>query len=349
MKLNKLLFLIFLSFVVFIPISVLALTIEITAIVPGCGDGVISVDEQCDGANLGGASCVSQGFTAGTLSCTTACTFNTSSCTIGTTVAGGGGGGGGGKYIPPSIPDTNVIFTGRTYPLSRVNILKDGQLVVTTIAGPDSNFSATISGLSTGNYTFSVYGEDKNNIRSAPFSFPIFITSEMTTKISGIFIAPTISVDKSEVRQGDNIAIFGQSASNSKVSVNVNSNEEFLITQNTDANGTYLVNFDTSVLNLGQHDTKSKTTIGNEITGFSQVVNFLVGTDNILKEQTTKCTVRGDLNGDCKVNIVDFSIAAYWYKKPISSAFAILEKNKLNGDGEIDLTDFSIMAFYWTG
>lgn len=51
--------------------------------VPTCGDGAQTVDpgEQCDGSNLDGQSCVSLGFDGGSLSCTSSCTFNTSSCT----------------------------------------------------------------------------------------------------------------------------------------------------------------------------------------------------------------------------------------------------------------------------
>ena len=46
-----------------------------------CGDGVISGQEECDGADLGGADCTTAGFydPAG-LACTTFCTFDTQSC-----------------------------------------------------------------------------------------------------------------------------------------------------------------------------------------------------------------------------------------------------------------------------
>jgi hypothetical protein len=47
--------------------------------------------------------------------------------------------------------------------------------------------------------------------------------------------------------------------------------------------------------------------------------------------------------------LVDFSIAAYWYKRPISDTFKVIEKQWLNGDGKISLVDFSIIAYYWTG
>ncbi|MBP6946265.1 MAG: fibronectin type III domain-containing protein, partial [Candidatus Pacebacteria bacterium] len=80
----------------------------------------------------------------------------------------GGGGGGGGGSSGGSSDQTGVIFSGRAYPMSKVSILKDGQLVLTTIAGPDSVFSAQISGISSGNYNFSLYGQDKDNIKSSP-------------------------------------------------------------------------------------------------------------------------------------------------------------------------------------
>jgi formylglycine-generating enzyme required for sulfatase activity len=47
-----------------------------------CGDGVISMGEVCDGAVLGGKTCQTQGFYAGTLACASDCkSFDTSGCT----------------------------------------------------------------------------------------------------------------------------------------------------------------------------------------------------------------------------------------------------------------------------
>jgi len=53
-----------------------------------CSNGNIDPGEQCDGNDLGGKTCQDFGFTGGTLSCNSNCTFNTSGCT------GGGGGEG---------------------------------------------------------------------------------------------------------------------------------------------------------------------------------------------------------------------------------------------------------------
>lgn len=342
MKSSQLLFSILFYFVVFfLPFSAFAITVEITATVPGCGDGVIGVGEQCEGSNLGGSSCSSLGFTGGSLSCTSVCTFNTSQCT---TSSGGGGGGGGGGNTTPSIPATNVVFTGRAYPKSTITLLKDAQVAATTIADASANFQMTISGLSGGNYIFSVYSEDNKGIRSSLLTFPISITSGVTTKVGDIFIAPTITVDKSEVRWGDNIAIFGQSAPASEITVSINSEEEFFVKKVADASGAYLLNFDTSVLEMGQHQTKSKSALSGEITAFGKVVGFTVGTKNVLAELPEKITPKVDLNGDNKVNLVDFSIIAYWYKRPNPPA-----SSDLNKDGRVDLIDFSIMAFNWTG
>ena len=256
-----------------------------------------------------------------------------------------GGGGGGGGVTPPQ---TGVMFSGRAYPLSKVNILKDGQLALSTISGPDSNFTATLGGLSSGDYTFSVYSEDKNGLRSTSFVFQVFITSGVTTNIGGIFIAPIIAIDKSEVKKGDNIAVFGQSSPSSQVVINVNSDPEFFESTNSDASGAYLYNFDTSVLALGRHSTKSKALKSGEISNFSASIGFLVGTKNVLAEAMEKVS-KCDLNEDSRCNLVDFSIAAFWYKRQLSQAFIPREIKYLNGDGKVDLVDFSIMAYYWTG
>jgi hypothetical protein len=52
-----------------------------------CGDGVKGTSEQCDGTALGGATCssIGQGFTGGSLGCTSTCKYDASACTQCTT------------------------------------------------------------------------------------------------------------------------------------------------------------------------------------------------------------------------------------------------------------------------
>jgi hypothetical protein len=47
---------------------------------PTCGNGILDPGEQCDGINLGGATCSASGFFGGTLTCSSTCTLNTSKC-----------------------------------------------------------------------------------------------------------------------------------------------------------------------------------------------------------------------------------------------------------------------------
>ena len=51
-----------------------------TAPTPLCGDGVLDPGEACDGGDLGGATCQSQGFDAGTLACDAGCMFDAAGC-----------------------------------------------------------------------------------------------------------------------------------------------------------------------------------------------------------------------------------------------------------------------------
>lgn len=48
-----------------------------------CGNGIVEGTETCDGTNLNGKTCASLGYTGGSLSCASSCTFDTSACTSG--------------------------------------------------------------------------------------------------------------------------------------------------------------------------------------------------------------------------------------------------------------------------
>ena len=256
----------------------------------------------------------------------------------------GGGGGGGGGFV--NIPITTVIFNGRAYPKSAVTLLKDAAVAASTVAGQDANFEITLSSVSAGNYNFSLYSEDSKGRRSGLLTFPVTVTQGATTKVTGIFIAPTIDVDKSEVKRGDNIAIFGQSVPQSDIIISVNSDDEFFGKTIADKDGIYFYNFDTSVLEYGSHLTKSKASIGNQlVSGYSPAISFKVGVKSAIKTETK--ILKGDDNGDGKVNLIDFSIVAYWYNRPLTAEAK--QKVDLNNDGKVNLTDLSILAYHWTG
>jgi len=318
-------------------------TIQATIKITVCGNGSIDSGEECDpkGPVLGGQTCQSLGYSGGTLSCKPSCEFDTSNCTS------GGGGGGGGGYVPPPITTLlgigQVNFTGKAYPNSTVTLLKDAQIVATTIAGSDANFQISLSNITAGSYIFSVYSEDNKGNRSSLLTFPLSVTSGVVTNVTGIFIAPTIDVDKSEVKRGEVIKIFGQAIPDSDITVIINSEEEIYRKTKADKIGAYLYNLDTVEVEMGDHLAKSRATLEEEISPLSKSVSFKVGTKTVLKELIAKI-VKADMNGDKKVNLIDFSILAYWYKRPSPP-----QNVDLNKDGKVDLVDFSIMAYYWTG
>lgn len=320
----------------------------VTGRVPGCGDGVIETNELCDRNNLGNHTCVSLGFIGGgALACNQFCYFDVSKCIIAPPApppAPPGGGGG----VPIMPVETGVILSGRAFPSTRVFVLQDAQIVTSVLADSAANFNISVLNLTTGNYIFSVYSEDTDGRRSSLLTFPVTITTGVIIRIGNIFIAPTIAVNKSDVRRGNNIAIFGQSIPNANITIQVASEELFFARTVADRDGVFLYNFDTSPLYIGRHFAKSKAARDGRISSFSQAVGFNVGLRNVFLDQRRRI-LRGDLNNDGRVNIIDFSIAAFWHRRTTTPAFQIIERERLNGDRIINLIDFSIMAFYWTG
>ena len=283
---------------------------------PFCGDNICNGSETCS-------------------SCSSDC---------GSCPATGGGGGGGGSSSGQSYSSLNsVVFRGVAYPGSKVTILKDGVVAATTQAGPDAKFEIIISDLPAKTYVFGTWAEDKNKRRSATYTFTVAVTQGITTSVSGIFVSPTIATDKKEVKRGDIIQIFGQATPNSNVDIFINSENEILKKTKSDVLGSWLYKFNSSEVEYGDHTTKSRISYDDDLSQDSKIVNFKVGNKNVLSVQDDTYH-KVDFNKDDRVNLVDFSMMAYWYKRPLPK-----KEFDLNSDGVVNLVDFSIMAFYWTG
>lgn len=265
----------------------------------------------------------------------------------GTGGSGGSGGSSSGTGTTTTGTPTTVNFSGMGYPSSKVVILQDGVQVITSTADPNANFSASLTNLQSGSYTFSLYTTDTEGRHSVSFSFPVYVTAGATVNIGGIILAPTIDVDKSQVRHGENEAIFGFAVPNSQVNIAVHSDSEHLVNTKATSTGAYLYNFDTTPLEYGSHNAQSHSLVEDKVSATTSPVSFIVGDTDITKTKSdNSCgTIIGDVNCDGKVNLVDFSILAYWYKKGTTPPANV----DLNGDGKITLVDFSIMAYHWTG
>lgn len=250
--------------------------------------------------------------------------------------------GGGGSTVSTN---TGVTVSGRAYPLSKIVVLKDGSQAASTIAGPDGRFTVTLTRISSGTHTISVYGEDDAQRRSVLFSFPLSVTSGATTVVSGIFISPTIDTDKSEVKRGDPIAIFGKSAPGSLVAITVHSEQEIITTAQADSDGVYLRYVDSSPLAFGDHTAQSLSTQEGNLSPRSVQMAFIVGTENVPRVQQATACQKADINCDGRVDLVDYSIMVYWNQRPGTLPARV----DLNGDAVVTLADLSILAYYWTG
>lgn len=240
--------------------------------------------------------------------------------------------GGGG------LPPTTVNFSGLAYPNSPVFLLKDGQIVKSTLSDGDGQFQIKIESLSPGNYIFSLYGEDKEGIKSGLVAFILGINLGVITDVSDILIVPTITIDKS-------LTILGQSAPFSDIDVIVSSEEkEYSFRTTADKDGIYSYKLDASLLEFGEYETRVRAFINNLVSELSSRVNFKLTKEAVFIEIPEECPLKGDFNKDCRVNLVDFSILIYWFGR-----FNPPARIDLSGDNKVNLFDFSIMAFYWTG
>lgn len=314
-----------------------ASSVNITAVViSNCGNSVIDSGEDCDGLNLNSESCESLGFTGGVLNCSY-CVFDTSGCT-GPPITPVGG-----RAYSPS--EAIVIFEGKASPQSIVTVLKDGQMSATTTGGNDANFQITLSGLSGGSYIFGFYSEDKKGIRSSLLVFSINVTAGATTKVSGVFIAPTLVIDKEEVKKGEDVLIFGESVPKADIRISVKSKDkEFSVNTVADSEGKYSYSLNTDSFDFSQCQVTVIAFVDNLPSNISKIIYFIIGTETVFRKVLPEHPLKGDFNDDSLVNLVDFSILLYWFDYPNPSS-----EIDLNKDNKIDLVDFSIMAYYWTG
>jgi hypothetical protein len=336
-----------------------------------CGNSLKEGEEQCDGSDFDDQTCVSLGYSYGNLACTPenltmpgqsppGCLIDLSACynvgvvdpgnqSQGTGGGGGGGGRGGGSsgvpdgHDPGSIipPDqTKVIITGKSYPNADVHVLVDGKVIGIVKADSKADYYFESSSITPGLVSFGMWSEDLSGVKSTLLTLTLRVITGAITTISGAYISPTIDIEKKSVKKGEVVKMFGQTVPSSNVHVYVHSDEEIISKTNSQETGKWTINFDTGDLEEDFHTAKAlfQTTVsGNNVrSGFSRSISFYVG------DKEGEDGLTGDLNGDKRVNLTDFSILLFNWSK-------VNLKADLNKNGKVDLPDFSIMMFYWTG
>ncbi len=241
----------------------------------------------------------------------------------------------------------NVIFKGISYPESIISLLKNGIVMAEVPAGPNGTFEIRLRNLNSGTYSFGIRAEDKDRLQSKLLLFTIFVSSSVTTVIDGIFIPPTITSDKIEVKKGEIITFLGRSVPDADVRISFHSDVEILKKTRSNASGTWIYKLDSSELELGDHDGKARSLTPDDLSPYSDVLPFRVSNTDRLRSKLSLLfgfRKRCDLNNDNRVNLLDFSIMAFWYKR-----IGFPQKVDLNTDNKVNLTDLSILAYCWTG
>jgi hypothetical protein len=239
------------------------------------------------------------------------------------------------------LPSTGVNFSGIAYPYATVDLLREGVQVAEVVANSDAKFSVTLPENYDQNILYSLQATDTSGRKSLLINYPIAVHEGFFTSISGIRFAPTIITDKVEVEEGGYLTVSGSAAPGQDMQAVVSdvlSNENFSMTSMGD--GSYQIIIPLQNLPKGDYTVYTKYSSDSRI---STLVKFNIGDANILSIDSIT-SIPGDCNNDRVINLIDFSIMAFWYGKPNPPACV-----DTNHDGRIDLVDFSILAFYWTG
>jgi len=260
---------------------------------------------------------------------------------------------GGGDTIPPetsglggsgviNIPKTSVRFSGEAYPGATVIVSKNGEIVTTVKASNDGLFSVTLEEKYDSTILYSLSARDIANNKSLLINYPMVVFAGYLTYLSGILFPPTITLDKMQVRLGDFLTVGGYALPGRELQIVIENqdkktNKTFTLV--SPDGGRYNITLPLMNLPTGNYSVYVK--YSNDLR-ISKLIKFLIGDMNI-KSSDTSLNISGDCNADGRINLVDFSVLAFWYKK--SNPPICVDTNS---DHLVDLTDFSILAFYWT-
>ncbi len=267
-------------------------------------------------------------------------------CTADNGLGGGGGGGGGGEQITPPVAFSpvsgEVFFSGTAYPGAVVTLMSDGKFVASTTASANAQFQFDISGVTPGTYTYGAWFKDATGVRSVVNSFSVVVAEGVGTVISGIYLPPTIDADKSQVKKGDPITLFGAAVPFAEVGILISPTYmKKIVTADVKGNWWYML--ETLGLDYGLYEVTAKWSNATGTSPTSSTLQFIVGQSTISINRAAYAAA--DISGDGHVDAADFSILAYWFKRPVSESG---KKADLNHDGKVDAKDFSILAYYWS-
>jgi hypothetical protein len=239
-----------------------------------------------------------------------------------------------------ALPQTAVRFSGQAYPNAQVTLLKQGEKTAVVKANAAGDFNIMLAEQYNSNILYSLFAEDVSGNRSILINYPIAVQVGFLTYLSGIRFAPTIVTDKAEVKKGGYLTVSGYALPKKDMEVSVEGKENRVFTLISSIDGSYKIVLPLLDMPNGDYGVRIKYIDDSRI---SKLVDFSIGESDIFNTDTL-LNIPGDCNADRVINLVDFSVLAFWYGK--NNPPACVDTSK---DNKIDLVDFSIVAFWWTG
>lgn len=321
----------------FLPLSAMAANMTLTATVQSasvCGNNVREAGEQCDGSDLGTASCNALGFAAGTLTCSFSCQFEISACTTAAdNVFSNSFPISGGQYTFSNLDATNVSLTVPPGSFSETITLDAFAYPPAAIIGtqPPPSGTSFVGRV----YDFRFLSADGDLLHT--LLNPVTVTLPyLPADIVGLDEAGLAAYRRDDGDTEWHLISDGILDTNARTVTFTTTSFSFFTIIGRPAPASSVPASSGSLINLfGVSLAHSLQRVAETITS---PLTFLE------KIFVPKRRLIGDLNSDGKVTLSDFSVLAYWYKRLRPPAQA-----DLNNDGLVDITDFSILAHYWTG
>jgi hypothetical protein len=220
--------------------------------------------------------------------------------------------------------------------------MRDGLEIGTTQANAQGKFIFNRTNLTSGDAIIGLWATDNARRRSITWTFAIALPPSAQAKGAGIILPPTISLQSDVVAPAGSLFVQGASTPGSSVLVSfLPGKSETAVSVGLD--GLWKYTRTGASFDLGEYYIKARTILppGQDKSEWSQLVPFTVG----VPKPGSQCENGPDVNGDGKIDLIDFSILAFWWDQRVVTGATY----DLNCDDRVTLADFSILAFSWSG
>lgn len=234
--------------------------------------------------------------------------------------------GSGGGARPSYAYVSGFAYPGALISVALRALFSGTDLVKETTAESDGSFSAAFSSFPQGAYFFTVTAKDSTGASSARKGFQFdFSSGDAPLTKEKIIMPPTLWPARETIAWGDNLQVFGNTVPRSGVLVEAGG---VLYETKSDDTGLYNILINTARFAPGKLSIRARSSL---ISAFGY--DYSPSKTVVL---TLSSVPKADLNGDGKVDMVDFSI---FLSKPAD----------LNGDGKVNAADVSVFLKAFSG